>query len=858
MKKVVTGVIVILLICLVLVVLAPFMVNLDRYKGTILARVEPYLGRDVDFTHIELTILSGLGAEIQGLRVADNPRFSSADFISLDSLQVRVELLPLLKKEIKVRKIILKRPVISVARNAGGEFSFDDILASLKNRSRGQDSLQKKGKAAGSQSGRFGGSSVAWAADTESLSSPSVLPFSVRELQIVQGKVLYLDEMLFPDAGTLVIDALNLTMKDVSLGHPVFIDLSADLLESGAKNLSVKGTLGPLGTPIDALNMPLSVDLGVKSFPLALISPLLPVKVLSGAVTADITGKGSLADILTADTAISVRDLIFQEKAKKEASPPSEKINIGLAGNLSLDYNKQHFSINPAVITLDDNKIKLSGKVDNFLTDPQWDIVAKVEKMIPADLIALAVPYTGGIPEALIVEGPASLRLASSGDASDYMIDAGINSDAMKIEYGTAFRKSPGTALSLDVKGGSKGRELSFDKIDCRLHTLVAHVAGTVRTGKDRPAVNLTLKTNGIELDDWGALVPAMGAFALKGNIALNASAKGAPDNLLLNMRAGSGRIGFQLPLAKDAKGSPKAGVIEGMKLEVKGTRKKDLRGRGTLAIEKGTLESVSFAAAKSDFSYRPGRITIDSLDMRAFEGSVKGKGFYDMKGKEWAFDPLIKGVDVSTLLDTLTEHGDTFAGTLSGDLHARGAVATGKDPRLRARGSILLAKGEWKNFNLVESVLDSLFGLEGVGRFLSYQGGEVARHKTTRFDSLDGTFDMKGAIIQVKSLTLRNIQTSKATDSVAVLKGIVDRASKTLNLRGQVILSQRHSERLAQKADMLRALLNRQGHIVLPITLKGSIRKPVPFLDTEYVLNTLSSYYIQKGAQNLLKKLFK
>ncbi|MBW2648897.1 MAG: AsmA family protein, partial [Deltaproteobacteria bacterium] len=286
MKKIVIGIIVVLAICLVLVILAPFMVNLDRYKGTILARVEPYLDRDVDFTHIELTILSGLGAEIQGLRVADNRRFSSADFISLDSLQIQVEFLPLLKKEIKVGKIVLKRPVISVARNAVGEFSFDDILASLKRRSRGQDSLKKEGETAEAQSALLGRPSVARATAgnpyAKSPSSPAALPLNIQKLKIVKGKILYRDEMLLPDAGTLVINALNLTMKDVSLDRPVFVDLCADLLESSAKNVSIKGTLGPLGTPIDVQNMPLAVDLAVTSFPLARISALLPVKVLSG------------------------------------------------------------------------------------------------------------------------------------------------------------------------------------------------------------------------------------------------------------------------------------------------------------------------------------------------------------------------------------------------------------------------------------------------------------------------------------------------------------------------------------------------------------------------------------------------
>ncbi len=848
MKKIIAGIIVVVVICLVLVMLAPFFVNLDRYKGTILAQIKPYLDRDVDFAHIELTILSGLGAELEGLRVADNPRFSSADFVSLDSLQVQVEFFPLLKKEIKVKKIVLKRPVISVARNTAGEFSFDDILASLK----------KKGNTSGTPSTRHIESSVAWAAGDASdtgASKSAAPPLSVRELQIVDGRVLYRDDMLLPGAGNLVVDALDLIMEDVSFDRPVSVDLSADLFESGAENFSIKGTLGPLGAPVDMQNMQISVDLGVKSFPLARISALLPAAVQSGAVTADIKGKGSLGDILTADTVISVRDLVFQEKAEKKAPVPSGKIDAGLKANLSLAWVKQHLSVKPAVITVNENSINLSGTVDGFLAGPKWNITGTAEKLMPKTLIALLAPYIGAMPEALVLDGPVSLRFASSGSVSDFAVDAGINADAMNLAYGDAFKKPPGTVLSLDIAGIKKGRDLSFEKIDCRLHNLVAHATGKVRTGKPGPSVDVTLETGGTELDGWGSLVPAMEAYALNGAIALNASAKGTPDNLSLNVRAESGRIGFQLPPAKDTKNPPNTCLIEGVKLNVDGTRKKDLLGRGTLVIGKGTVASVPFAAAKSDFSYRPGRVTIDSLSMKAFEGSVQGTGFYDILEKVWAFDPSIQRVDVGTVLDTLTEHKDTFAGTLSGKFHAEGGAA--RQPKLGARGSVLLAKGEWKNFNLVESVLDSLFGLEGVGRFLSYQGGEVARHESTRFDSLDGTFDMKDNIIRVESLNLRNIQTSKATDSVALLKGTVDRAAKTLDLKGTVILSKRHSLQLVEKADILRALLNNQGNMVLPITLKGSIKKPIPFLDTEYVLNALSSYYMQKGAQKLLEKLF-
>ena len=87
--------------------------DLNKNKGTILARIEPLVPRDVDFGHMELTILSGLGVEIQDLSVSENPAFSQGDFLKLERLQVRLQVLPLLRKQIRAKKI----PNIWLVRN---------------------------------------------------------------------------------------------------------------------------------------------------------------------------------------------------------------------------------------------------------------------------------------------------------------------------------------------------------------------------------------------------------------------------------------------------------------------------------------------------------------------------------------------------------------------------------------------------------------------------------------------------------------------------------------------------------------------------------------------------------------------
>ena len=138
MKKI--GIVLGILLILVFLgaVLAPFMIDLNQYKGTILSKIKPYVPREVDFEHIELTVLSGFGAELRGLRVADNPAFSAGDFLQLEGLKVRVMLLPLLKRQIKVKRIILKRPVIRLARNADGESSFSDLIVEKEETPEGQ------------------------------------------------------------------------------------------------------------------------------------------------------------------------------------------------------------------------------------------------------------------------------------------------------------------------------------------------------------------------------------------------------------------------------------------------------------------------------------------------------------------------------------------------------------------------------------------------------------------------------------------------------------------------------------------------------------------------------------------------
>ena len=110
-------------IAAVLLVLAlaavPFFVDLDRYRDRWLPAVESALGRRVEVGRVELTVLTGLGARVDGLSVHGDPA-DPEPLLAVESVRLRVRLLPLLRGRVVVARVVLIRPAIRfVARPAG-------------------------------------------------------------------------------------------------------------------------------------------------------------------------------------------------------------------------------------------------------------------------------------------------------------------------------------------------------------------------------------------------------------------------------------------------------------------------------------------------------------------------------------------------------------------------------------------------------------------------------------------------------------------------------------------------------------------------------------------------------------------
>ena len=109
-----------------LLLAAPLLLNTERYRGMLAARASRLLNREVNAKSLRLHLLPTPGATIRGLTVADRAPWSGS-FIEADRLDVIVKLLPLFRGELQVRKILIDRPRIRLARGPEG-WNLEDLI----------------------------------------------------------------------------------------------------------------------------------------------------------------------------------------------------------------------------------------------------------------------------------------------------------------------------------------------------------------------------------------------------------------------------------------------------------------------------------------------------------------------------------------------------------------------------------------------------------------------------------------------------------------------------------------------------------------------------------------------------------
>lgn len=294
--------------CAALVVLAlialPFLVNANDFRPTIQNQLSRALGRPVTFGDLSLSIFKG-SLVAKDIAIADDPAFSTAPFLRADSLEIGVEMMPLIRqRQVHITKLVIDKPSINLLQGANGRWNFSTLgsASSSASQSQGQSSALPD-LTAGELDIKDGSASVS--------SVPAVQkPF--------------------------VYSAINLTVKQFSFFKSFPFELTATLPAGGSLDLS--GTAGPLSQK-NAADTPFQAKLQLKDFD----------PVASGVVepTAGITMKVALTSDLVSDgTSVAARGTIQADHLQltRTGAPAPHPVTIDFDVTNTLETNEGRVS----------------------------------------------------------------------------------------------------------------------------------------------------------------------------------------------------------------------------------------------------------------------------------------------------------------------------------------------------------------------------------------------------------------------------------------------------------------------------------------------------------------------------------
>jgi len=240
MKKLVIGLLALVVIVIVALVTVPFLIPVETYKQQIAERTRAATGRSLEIAgDFSLSLLPRLELVAQDVSFANTPGAAEPYMVTLESLLVQLQIWPLLSGEIKVDSFVLVAPVIHLEVDEKGRANWDFG---------GRERHEKAERA-----------EIA-AADGD---GPEEL--SLGDVRLENGSLTYRDAR---SGQTVAISKINMTLSLPDLDGPVSADGSlvwnGETVTLTANSRNLRGLMAGAMTPLDLAAESKPITLGYK------------------------------------------------------------------------------------------------------------------------------------------------------------------------------------------------------------------------------------------------------------------------------------------------------------------------------------------------------------------------------------------------------------------------------------------------------------------------------------------------------------------------------------------------------------------------------------------------------------------
>jgi uncharacterized protein involved in outer membrane biogenesis len=233
-----------------LLVLAVLNINflIQRNKDYLMGEIEQALRRKVFTEGVEVTIWP-VGVRFVNFAVSPEPGYVDTELLRARNLQIDFGVLALLLGRVRLKKVVLESPVITVVRDERGRYNFTspaDNEKGARNSVAGSKKISAEGR----------GDRLLLA----------------ERFTVSDGALRYRD---LKNGGELSATRINLNVNGFKWDEPFEIQLEAAVM-GGSQNLRLKTWLGPLAGTSTYADVPLEGEIHADALDLGKINAALP------------------------------------------------------------------------------------------------------------------------------------------------------------------------------------------------------------------------------------------------------------------------------------------------------------------------------------------------------------------------------------------------------------------------------------------------------------------------------------------------------------------------------------------------------------------------------------------------------
>jgi uncharacterized protein involved in outer membrane biogenesis len=877
MRKLLIAAVIVILVVAGIVIFVPMLVDVNQYRGQIQAELQKQLNRPVQLGNMSLSVIP-LAVKVDNVTIGEDPSFhSNVPFAQVKQLAVHVKLFPLLSKKIEISSLTLEQPKIELIRNAAGIWNFG--------------SLGQKPTAAPAKP-----SAHAAPAPATPAAQPGTQPAGVElsKLSIKDGQIAVTDEQKHQPRG--VYDHIDLTLKDFAPNQPFSLDVTAHLPGKGSQTLELSGKGGPFNSA-QLANTPFTGTVKFNEVSLAGAQKFLNAQALENS-DAVITGstdfssssgkasaKGSLkltdavihgvqvgypiqaefniaddlnADVLqisqlalklgstpisvsgtlntkptpaVVDVNISASDASIQEMARLASAfgvafNPDTKIagqitakvhaqgatdRLALNGNVSgrnleitgkgisqavkvpaIDLTMTPQDIRSNNFTVSSGATTLNGQMalSQYTTpSPNVDATLKTVNAKVEELLGIAKAYGFKGAEGMSGSGNVSLDLHAVGPIK--------NTNEMNFSGNGTLQNVALKMPSLTQPVNVKNANLNFTQNSVNLYNFAASLGSTNASGNvnitnfETPNLQFTLNIDKINVAELQKITG--------GNQAAPAKKTAANWSFL--------------PQAEAAPApAPKPGFLE------------SATGGGAVSVGTIIYDRTELTNVHSNVTLNHGVIDLTALTAQVYGGQINGVIAIDERQPIATFNvnARLTNADANKLMSAVANANDTLYGSISATINQTFATPPSGDVVQTLNGpfSFTLTNGKLTKVDLVHE-------LSKIGKF----GGTAKGY--TEISQMSGTFQVQNGVAQTNDV--------KAALDVGTMsaQGLLNLVNQTLNMHVTAVLDKSYSQSVGGTGIggyLNTALANKQGELVLPVIITGSMNHPVVAPDLEKI----------------------